>query len=48
MTKIIDSKRSTLRKYTTIPVLLDILARKRIALRDPKKWEDRNDWKIME
>lgn len=48
MTKMIDSKRSTLRKYTTIPVLLDILARKRIALLDPKKWEDRNDWKIME
>ena len=48
MKKMMDSKRSTLKKYTTIPVLFDILARKRIALLDPKKWEDRNDWKIME
>ena len=37
-----------LRKYTTIPVLMDILDRKRISLLDPKKWEDRNDWKIMD
>ncbi len=32
-----------LRRYTTIPVLLDMLVKKKITLLDPTIWEDRND-----
>lgn len=32
-----------LRKYTTLPFLLDILINKRLTLSDPSLWEDRND-----
>ena len=32
-----------LRRYTSLPVLLDILIHKRITLLDPASWEDRND-----
>lgn len=32
-----------LRRYTSLPVLLDILIHRRITLLDPTSWEDRND-----
>lgn len=32
-----------LRRYTSLPVLLDMLAHERITLLDPVSWEDRND-----
>jgi hypothetical protein len=30
-------------RYTSLPTLLDILTRKKITLRSPNSWEDRND-----
>lgn len=32
-----------LRRYTSLPVLLDMLIHKRITLLDPASWEDQND-----
>lgn len=32
-----------LRRYTNLPVLLDMLANQKITLLDPASWEDRND-----
>jgi len=32
-----------LRRYTSLPVLLDMLTNKKITLLDPSTWEDRND-----
>jgi hypothetical protein len=37
-----------LNRYTTLPVLLDILVHKRIVLLDPNTWEDRNDAHYLE
>lgn len=34
-------------RYTTLPILLDLLKRKKIVLLDPTKWEDRNDADII-
>ena len=34
--------------YTTLPVLLDLLKRRRLVLLDPKSWEDKNDSGVME
>lgn len=36
-----------LNRYTTLPVLLDLLRRKKITLLDPLTWEDRNDAGII-
>lgn len=36
-----------LRKYTTLPVLLDILYRNKLTLLKPDSWSDRNDVKVM-
>jgi len=36
-----------LNRYTTLPVLLDLLERQRLVLLDPKSWEDRNDSLVM-
>lgn len=44
-TKNTDIKR--LNRFTTLPVLLDMLQRKRITLLNPKLWEDRNDSEII-
>jgi hypothetical protein len=30
-------------RYTTLPILIDILSNKRLTLLDPKKWDDKND-----
>ena len=34
-------------RYTTLPVLLDMLKRKRLVLLDPSSWEDKNDSEIL-
>lgn len=36
-----------LNRYTTLPVLLDLLKRKKLVLLDPATWEDRNDSEVM-
>lgn len=36
-------KPKKLNKYCTIPVMLDMLIRRRIKLLDPKNWKDKND-----
>lgn len=36
-----------LHRFTTIPVLLDLLRRKKLVLLDPSTWEDRNDSGIL-
>jgi hypothetical protein len=33
----------SLRRYTTLPFLLDILYKKRLTFLNPKSWEDKND-----
>jgi hypothetical protein len=36
-----------LNRYTSLPVLLDLLQNQRLLLLDPKSWEDRNDSGVM-
>ena len=36
-----------LNRYTTLPVLLDMLSRKKLVLLDPSTWEDKNDSEIV-
>jgi len=36
-----------LNRYTTLPVLIDLLRRKKLVLLSPDKWEDRNDAEVM-
>lgn len=36
-----------LNRFTTLPVLLDLLQRKKLTLLDPKSWEDKNDSEII-
>jgi len=36
-----------LSRYTTLPVLLDMLKRKKLVLLDPATWEDKNDSEIL-
>ena len=36
-----------LNRYTTLPVLIDVLRRKKLVLLSPDKWEDRNDAEVM-
>lgn len=36
-----------LKRFTTLPVLLDFLQRKKLVLLDPKIWDDRNDSEII-
>src|SRR5438045_1515201 len=37
------AKAPKLNRYTTLPIALDMLAKKRITLLSPDTWEDRND-----
>lgn len=37
-----------LNRFTTLPVLLDLLERKKLTLLDPKLWDDRNDYEIIQ
>jgi hypothetical protein len=41
-------KLKKLNRYTTLPVLLDMLNRKRIVLLNPQSWDDKNDSQIIE
>ena len=43
----VKSKIKKLNRFTTLPVLLDLLQRKKLTLLDPKSWEDRNDSEII-
>ncbi len=36
-----------LNRYTTLPVLLALLRRKKLSLRDPSHWEDKNDVEVI-
>jgi hypothetical protein len=36
-----------LNRFTTLPVLLDLLQRKKLVLLDPELWEDRNDSEVI-
>jgi hypothetical protein len=36
-----------LNRYTTLPVLLDMLKRRKLVLLDPTSWEDKNDSEIL-
>lgn len=41
------SKIYKLNRFTTLPVLLDLLQRKKLTLLNPSLWEDRNDAEII-
>lgn len=36
-----------LKRFTTLPVLLDLLQRQKLTLLDPKLWDDKNDSEII-
>jgi len=36
-----------LNRFTTLPILLDLLQRKKLTLLDPKLWDDRNDSEVI-
>lgn len=38
---------SYINRFTTIPVLFDLIRRKRLVLMDPELWEDKNDTELM-
>ncbi|MBL7973802.1 MAG: DUF2971 domain-containing protein [Candidatus Kapabacteria bacterium] len=38
----------SLKRYTTLPILIDYLEREKLVLLDPSKWEDKNDTLIIE
>lgn len=40
-------RRKHLNRYTTLPVLIDLLRRKKLVLLSPDKWDDRNDAEVM-
>lgn len=40
-------KITKLNRFTTLPVLLDLLQRQKLTLLDPKSWEDKNDSEII-
>ncbi|UIR54828.1 hypothetical protein LZQ00_11120 [Sphingobacterium sp. SRCM116780] len=42
-----DTKVRRLKRFTTLPVLLDFLQRKKLVLLDPKLWDDRNDSEVI-
>ena len=41
------NSKNKLNRFTTLPILLDILASKRLVLLNPETWADRNDSKIL-
>ena len=43
-----SSKTAILFRYTTLPILLDMLQKKHITLLSPETWEDRNDAYYLE
>ena len=36
-----------LNRFTTLPILLDLLQRKKLTLLDPKSWDDKNDSEVI-
>ncbi|MHA3789331.1 DUF2971 domain-containing protein [Flavobacterium hauense] len=42
-----DNPISRLNRFTTLPILLDMLERKKLTLLNPNLWEDRNDAEII-
>ena len=40
--------KALLRRYTSLPILIDMLANKRVTFVDPTSWEDRNDSFFLE
>ena len=42
-----EQQSTKLNRFTTLPALLDLLRRRKIVLRDPSTWEDKNDVKII-
>lgn len=42
-----ESKQAKLFRYTSLPVLIDLLRRKKLVLLSPEKWDDRNDAEVM-
>ena len=40
-------KNEYVNRFTSIPVLLDMIKRKRLVLMDPELWEDKNDSELM-
>jgi hypothetical protein len=42
-----EQQTTKLNRFTTLPALLDLLRRRKIVLRDPSTWEDKNDVKII-
>ncbi len=46
--KLSDAKKlNRLNRFTTLPVLLDLLERKKLILLDPKTWDDKNDTAVI-
>ena len=45
--KTVQVSTKKINRYTTLPVLLDMLKRKRLVLLDPASWDDKNDSAIM-
>ncbi len=42
-----EQQSTKLNRFTTLPTLLDLLRRRKIVLRDPSTWEDKNDVKVI-
>jgi hypothetical protein len=42
-----NSNITRLNRFTTLPVLLDFLERKKLVLLDPKSWDDKNDTEVI-
>jgi len=42
-----EEQYTKLNRFTTLPALLDLLRRRKLVLRDPSTWEDKNDAKII-
>lgn len=43
----VANKIRKLNRFTTLPVLLDLLERQKLTLLDPKLWDDRNDSEVI-
>jgi hypothetical protein len=43
----IKERKEKINRYTSLPILLDLLKRKKLVLLYPKTWEDKNDYQII-
>lgn len=46
--KITEDANAVVRRYTSIPAVIDTLRRKQLAILDPRNWDDKNDRYFME